>query len=584
MPEPKPKRPTLKRLFGFTKPNRWQYLTSMLGIALANTAVSIFIAYVLKGVTDALMAKDLPRLTSVVTLSVLFFGAYVLVIPFPLCLWRSSVYRITMGIRQVLFDHLERLPLDYHTRRHSGDVMSVLTNDLAAMEQAYRDDLLNLLRITLAVAAAAILMFSMQWELALVIVVCGLVPLAVSTPFAQPLRRIADTIQARLGTLSERLSDLLAGYQVIRAFNLGQWIVARFDRANADVLEGSLRRVRLQASLSGASEFAGLCYFLSFAFGGYLVLKGQTTFGVFVALTQLSNHVLEFTLSLGGTITRLQSSLAAADRVLDVLDAPPEPERLAQGTGLGAVTPAAANVMLEFRDVTFGYEDDQGVLKGLSFEVRQGQVAALVGPSGSGKSTIYKLLLGCYPVRAGAVLVSGRPISDYPLRALRDLFAYVPQDAYLYAGTILENIRYGRPGATDDEALAAARAAYAHDFITELPDGYAMPVGEGGARLSGGQRQRIAIVRALLKDAPILLLDEATSALDSESERQVQEALQVLMHGRTTVAIAHRLSTIEQADVIYVLDSGAVAERGRHSELVAEGGLYSDLHALQFKQ
>jgi ABC-type multidrug transport system fused ATPase/permease subunit len=246
--------------------------------------------------------------------------------------------------------------------------------------------------------------------------------------------------------------------------------------------------------------------------------------------------------------------------------------------------------VISISDLSFSYEgedeesgeDDVEVLRGVSMSAQQGQVVALVGPSGGGKSTIVKLLLGFYPVREGEVAIDGRRIEAYSLPQLRSTMAYVPQDAYLFDGTIAENIRYGKPDATRDEIVAAAQAANAHAFILEQPDGYDTPVGERGAKLSGGQRQRIAIARALIKDAPILLLDEATSALDSESEQLVQDALKVLMRGRTTVAIAHRLSTVENADRIYVIEDGALVEQGSHETLLAQDGLYSQLHELQF--
>ena len=213
-----------------------------------------------------------------------------------------------------------------------------------------------------------------------------------------------------------------------------------------------------------------------------------------------------------------------------------------------------------------------------------GQFVAFAGPSGGGKSTIFKLLLGCYAAKQGAIMVSGKPLCDYKLSDLRDLIAYVPQDAYLFSGSILDNIRYGKPGASQAEVEAAAKAAFAHDFVMEFPAGYQTIVGERGARLSGGQRQRIAIARALLKDAPILLLDEATSALNSESEQIVQQALEVLMQGRTTLVIAHRFSTIVQADRIYVVDGGRVVEAGRHAELMEQKGVYAGLYEIQFSQ
>jgi ABC-type multidrug transport system fused ATPase/permease subunit len=278
--------------------------------------------------------------------------------------------------------------------------------------------------------------------------------------------------------------------------------------------------------------------------------------------------------------------------VFELLDSPPESERYAQaGAARLAARGGGAGTMIEIRDLGFCYEGEgpdstAGTpnLRDIDLSVARGEVAALVGPSGAGKSTILKLLMGFYPLQQGSVLVDGQPIGHGSLVQLRDKMAYVPQDAYLFAGTIAENIRYGRPDVSEDEIVAAARAANAHDFIVAQPDGYQTMVGERGAKLSGGQRQRIAIARALLKDAPILLLDEATSALDSESEQLVQEALDALMAGRTTIAVAHRLSTIERADTIHVLDEGRIVERGRHGELRARGGLYTRLYELQFER
>jgi ATP-binding cassette subfamily B protein len=236
------------------------------------------------------------------------------------------------------------------------------------------------------------------------------------------------------------------------------------------------------------------------------------------------------------------------------------------------------------RNVTFGYEPNLDIIKALTFVVQKGHVAAFAGPSGGGKSTIFKLLLGCYSVHQGTILTDGKPVNQTKLYQLRELFAYVPQDAYLFTGSVMQNIGYGKPDSSIEEVIAAAKAAFAHDFIMEFPDGYQTLVGERGAHLSGGQRQRIAIARALLKDAPILLLDEATSALDSESEQLVQEALKALMKGRTTLVIAHRLSTIVNADIIYVIDEGHVVEQGRHADLLAKGGVYANLYELQYKQ
>lgn len=580
----KEKRPTLRRLLGFLGPLRAAYLGSMLGTALVRTTERMFIAYVIKLFVDAIVASNIDALWYSVELWFIFLLIWIPVNVLLAYLWRATTLRVITNLRQRIFSHLQRLPLGFHERRHSGDLASVLTNDVSAVEQTFQEDLLTLVNASLQGLLAAVFMAVLNWKLALVVVITGLLPIGINALFAGPLRKVGDAVQQHLAETSERLADLLAGFSVVRTYNLGSWILERFQRANRALLDSSLSRVRLNSNLNAANNFSGmLILVLPLGLGAYMVLTGETTFGTLVAMIQLNGPIQFFVYSLGGTISRIQGSLAAADRILDVLESPIEPEHYEEtGGAAGSVPPAGS--LLAFEDVHFGYEDEQNVLKGMSFAVRQGQMAAFVGPSGGGKSTIFKLLLGGYPVNRGKIWMSGKSINSFRLSDLRDQFAYIPQDAYLYTGSIQENIAYGKPGATPEEVNAAAIAAYAHEFIMDFPEGYQTKVGERGARLSGGQRQRIAIARALLKDAPVLLLDEATSALDSESEELVQRALGVLMKGRTVLVIAHRLSTIEHADVIYAVEDGKVVEAGTHAELLAQKGLFYRLHELQFRE
>jgi ABC-type multidrug transport system fused ATPase/permease subunit len=335
---------------------------------------------------------------------------------------------------------------------------------------------------------------------------------------------------------------------------------------------------------------ANLARFGLASLGLYVLMRGTVEIGTVWAITHLYGNASYMFGSVGDFMTEIQRALAGASRVFELLDWPVENVKAVPFRETSVPTPEQERSMVSITDLAFSYEgddkeddgDDVEVLREINMSAGRGQVAALVGPSGGGKSTIVKLLLGFYPVRDGQIVIDGKPIEAYSLPHLRSMMAYVSQDAYLFDGTIEENIRYGKPGASREQIVAAAQAANAHDFIVEQPDGYDLPVGERGAKLSGGQRQRIAIARALIKDAPILLLDEATSALDSESEQQVQDALGTLMEGRTTVAIAHRLSTVENADTIYVIDDGRVVEQGKHEELVGQGGLYTRLYELQF--
>ncbi len=576
-------RQVLWRLLKFSGKKRLQFFAGISGVAVVTTTERMFIAWIIKVFIDSLVYKNLPLLWQTMTTWILFYIIFVGLVPLVMYAWNAAVYTTTANLRQAVFEHLQSLPLGYHELHHSGDAISILTNDVTAAESAYQQDLLTLVQSSLMGISAVVFMLLLEWKLALLIFLSSVLPLIINTLFAKPLRQAGEKIQSHLGEMTERLSDLLAGFQVIRTFNLGEWILARFTRANDDVLFNSIKRVHLNANLAAANSFSGAVGILPYILGAYLVMIGQTTPGVLIGLLQLSNQIGYFVFSLGGTITRIQASLAAADRIFKMLDTPSEPEKYPP-SNTNARQVLTSQSLLEFREIHFGYNGDQEVLKGLSFAVRQGQVAAFVGPSGGGKSTIFRLLLGCYPLRTGQAYLSNQPIEDYRLADLRQLFAYVPQDAYLYSGTILDNIGYGKPCATQEELVTAAKAAYAHDFIMEFPEGYQTLVGERGAHLSGGQRQRIAIARALLKDAPILLLDEATSALDSESEEVVQQALDRLMQGRTTLAIAHRLSTVENADVIYVVADGKVIEQGRQDELLAQNGLFRSLYDLQFNK
>ena len=574
-------RHTLWRLFGFLQQFRGVYLASLVGLAVVLTTERIFIAYVVKMFVDAITSARMETLWLSLRYWLIFLLAWIPLLALFSYLWRATTMRAVANLRQSIFGHMQRLPMGYHESRHSGDLLSVMTNDVSTAEQAFQEDLLNLVNASLQGISAAVFMLLFNWKLALIFIASGMLPLVINALFAGPMRKAGEAVQARLGGTSERLADLLAGFHVVRTFNLGEWITARFGISNRSLLESGLRRVRLEAALAGANALGGIAFLLPLAVGGAWVISGETTFGTIFALTQLNGPIQFFVYSLGGTITRIQSSLAAADRILAVMDAPQEPERYGAVAQLPSGLPDA-DALLEFKEVDFRYDGGKAVLSGMSFTVQRGQVAAFVGPSGGGKSTIFKLLLGCYPVQSGAVFVEGRSMHDYNLADLRGRFGYIPQDAYLYTGSILENIRYGRPGASDEEVIAAARAANAHEFIAEFPNGYETTVGERGTRLSGGQRQRIAIARALLKDAPVLLLDEATSALDSESEELVQQALGVLMAGRTVLVIAHRLSTIENANVIYAVEGGRVVEAGTHEDLLARDGLYHHLYELQF--
>ncbi len=566
---------------------------------------NIVLAFLMKDVLDAALSGESEFIIRAVILAAATFLIGVPILQ--VTRYGAAIYikKTMTKLRMSLFTHLVSLSISDLDQQHSGDLISRSTNDLETIEGIYWNQLQTFLMAIFMGVASITAIYILDWRMGMVALILGGVTLITSAAFTKPLKRKSETIQSSIGVLTERLTDLLQGLPVTKMFHLQEPIHALYANANQEVAEATVDHSRIEAIYEALNNLIGwLRYIGSLIFGLFLLSRGTLVLSVLWAIIHLQNNASFLFGNLTSFNTGLQRSLAGADRVFELLDRPAEPEGSSTVASQALLSTSQADSMIELQNVSFGYESNNAngagektavetedepqkavaVLQEINLSVAQGQVAALVGPSGSGKSTIIKLLLGLYPAQEGQLSIGGKPLDQIPLAQIRDLTAYVPQDAYLFSDTIEENIRYGRPEATKEEIIAAAQAANAHDFIMERSEGYDTLVGERGAAFSGGQRQRIAIARALLKDAPILLLDEATSALDSESERQVQEALQVLMKGRTTIAIAHRLSTIEHADAIYVLDKGKVVERGRHEELLAQGGLYANLHKLQFRQ
>jgi ATP-binding cassette subfamily B protein len=501
-----------------------------------------------------------------------------------------------------------------------------MTNDIAETKKAYSQLFIQFAVQILTGVGTTVYMFMIEWRMALVAVAGGLITVLVNTYYARKLKKVSREIQEKLATLTEELSNILAGIKVIKSFNLYERILNKFTNKNDEVYHKSYERVNKKALMNGFNALGGMFSFVGLTIlGSYLAIRGEITVGVIIGVVQLQNGISMLVRTLGNMISEVQGSLAAADRIYEVLDKKQEPQSYkidaendfeAEIEGDKAVVVdslcfsyenvkdniadedstdddimvvnIAGDNILEDED-KFGVSDEReensgnNVLQNLSFDVSSDSVVALAGPSGGGKSTIFKLLLNFYPPSKGDIIIGGRSITNQSISTIRSKIAYVPQDAYLFAGTIGDNIAYVKKGDTEEELREAAKIANAHQFITEMEKGYKTTVGERGAHLSGGQRQRIAIARAVLKDAEILLLDEATSALDTESEKLVQDALNNLMEGRTTLVIAHRLATIQDADKILVLQDGQIIEKGDHQELLQnEDGVYRRLYYQQF--
>lgn len=552
------------------------YWAGLAGTSLTPMLRNLIVAIWLMTVIDTAIASDIP---GIIKGSLWGFVAMLLLSLYQILFnyaWEKGVILTTASIRRRVFDHVQRLPFAYSQNHHSGDIISRATNDIKITEEAYGINLQLLLSDLLGAVISLVIVFGISWQLGLASSLMALVFFLASLPLSKSLRIISAKIQTSLGRITEALSDILASAPITRIFNLGNIVTWDYKQKNAQVLHLSLGRTALSAGLAalGILGFLG-SQIAIISLGGHLVLNNQLSLGQISFATQMVSALF---ITLGTVFGRLQASLAGADRMLEILAVPQEPR-----DGTSAVQ-ASDSRGISVEDLSFRYSAAAPVLDKVSFQVPSGKVYALVGPSGSGKSTVLQLLLGLYPPEQGEILVNGHSLAKASLAAIREQIAYVPQSSWLYAASIAENIACAREGATAAQVEAAAKAANAHDFIMELPQDYNTPVGERGSHLSGGQRQRIAIARALLKDSPVLLLDEATSALDTESEFLVQQALETLMAGRTTLVVAHRLSTIRNVDQILVLDQGKIAEQGTHQELLDQNGVYRRLFEIQFSK
>lgn len=554
----------------------WLYLGSIIGFAFTiAVCLQLYTAYKFNTLFDAAAAGNTAAVKS--TAVQILFSFLVAGILCPLFSYGADycIQKSMARVRMIIFKKIEDLPMDYFDNNHSGEIMSCLNSDLNALESAYFwPVLMTMIAVIMGIGSVFMLLF-INVYIALFTILMGLISSYVNSLFVRPVRGVSDSIQQQSAAVSEGMVDLLWGFNVIKIFNIGRIMADRFNKKNRQLANAFIKYFKITSVMEGTNYLLGNLTSLGvIVLGAILISKAGLSIGSAIACTQLFGGVSFMFIQLGGFSTQMQRSLAGASRVFRLLD---EQEETSRNEAPEHLT----GDMVTLEDVSFSYSDKK-VLDRLSFSVPHGKTAALVGPSGCGKSTVLKLLLGFYQHEQGKILVDGRPLGSYSLEELRSLIAYVPQDAYLFQGTIEENIRMGNEKASRDDVIAAARFAYAHDFIMELPRGYDSEVGENGAKLSGGQRQRVAIARAVIRNAPILLLDEATSALDSKSEQIVQKALDSLMKNRTTIVIAHRLSTITNADVIFVMENGKVIEKGMHMELLEKRGVYSRFYDMQF--
>ncbi len=568
------------RLFAYLRPYMWPYFAAALLCMIVYSASSGAVPYIVQSLVDDVLSTSNTRmLNRLPWLIVVVFTLRGLVNFGQAYLGEWIGQHIVYDVRRELSEKIQRLPAAYFDSVATGSLLSRITTDVLQLRQAITEGGVVMVRDATTVLALVCVVFYLDWQLALVTFFVFPAVILPLQGLSRRMRKLSHRGLDSLGNLSALMQESVVGNRVVKAFVMEDYEAERFDAESRRLLRLYLRAARIKAfttpmmEVLSAFAIAGVLWY-----GGSSVLGGTRTTGGFMAFLSAMVLLYDPFKKLVRTNNVIQTGLGAADRIFEVLDLEGEPVARPGDRTIDGLRDA-----IRFEDVGFAYADD-AVLKGANLVIPAGKVVALVGPSGGGKSTIADLIPRFYEVSSGEITLDGTALREIDLDSLRGQIAVVTQFTFLFNDTVRNNIAYGNSETDAQSIEEAARAANAHEFIEALPKGYDTEVGELGVQLSGGQRQRIAIARALLKDAPILILDEATSALDAESERLVQNAIERLMTGRTTLVIAHRLSTIRRADSIAVVDGGCVVESGTHEELLERGQLYKRLYDMQFEE
>ena len=569
----------MRRIFALSRPYRFRLYGSLVLLSIGSL-VALVVPLGLRELLNAVFEEANRGMLDRLTLGLIVLFLIQAVVSFSgnyLIEWTGE--RVVADLRQRVYQHLHRLTLRFFGDNRTGDLTSRLTNDVSSVRNAVTTALADMLTQSLSLIGSVVLMVVLNWRLSLIIFVIVPVVTIAAIFFGRKIRKLARNIQDRLADTTAIAEEALSSVRLVKSFARSGYEVKRYTNAVEELFEESRVRVLVSALFSSV---VGLLFFSAlvaiFWYGGTEVLAGRLTTGDLVAFIFYAFNIARSVGGMSQLYSTFNSAAGATERLFELLDTEPEIQDKPNAVDLTGLRGD-----IDFDHVTFAY-DEEPVLRDITFHVAAGQTVAFVGPSGAGKSTTISLIPRFYDPQSGSVRIDGNDLRDVTVNSIRSQVAAVSQDVQMFNTSIEENIRYGKLNATDDEIRTAAEAANAHDFITGLPEGYESAVGERGVKLSGGQKQRIAIARALLCDARILLLDEATSSLDSASEALVQEALERLMEGRTTLIIAHRLSTVQDADRILVFEKGQIVQQGTHNDLFATDGLYRDLAKLQFRE
>jgi len=577
------------RNFKETMLRLWQYFGNerkMLAIVFLfiffSAALSLLTPYLIGIAVDAISLDSKVNFNFLEVMIIILISAFILdaVLSFMQGWLMAGVsQRIVKRLRDTLFKKLQKLPVSFFDKRTHGELMSRLSNDIDNVSSTISQSTTQLMSGIIVISGSFIMMLILSPILTVASLLTVPLVFLLTKSIAKRTRVLFKDQQIQLGKLNGQIEETISGIEVVKAFNHEEKVISEFEEVNQ-----KLREVGLKAQIwSGfLMPIMNVINNLSFAIvavtGGFLAVKGMITVGAIASFITYSKQFVRPLNDLAQIFNMLQSGVAGAERVFEILDEPEE-----QDDVKGAVVLDQPKGHVVFENVSFGYRGDVPILKNVSFEADIGSSTALVGPTGAGKTTIVNLLTRFYDVTEGRILLDGRDIREYTRDSLRSSFGFVLQDTYLFSGSIKDNIKYGKPSASDEEVMAAARMANADSFINRLPKKYETVLSENGGNLSQGQRQLLAIARVILAKPAVLILDEATSSIDTRTELHIQEALLTLMEGRTSFIIAHRLNTIREADCIMVIENGEIVEKGNHSELMNQQGKYHNMFFNQFK-